>query len=85
MSEAKGKIGGKSSIVEGAGYDPDLEQLLGNDTGYKPWTPEEEAMLTRYYAKPGITVAKLMDKMGRSSASIQNKAKSMGLARTKTR
>ena len=59
---------------------PELEELISDfNPRNKPWTPEEIAILKKYYLK--INTKKLCDYLGRGRDSVYNKAQALGLGR----
>lgn len=61
---------------------PELEEII-QSTGLAQtdWSPEELAILNRYYGQPGITIRTLMKYLpGRTYSAIQSKVVRLALA-----
>jgi len=63
-----------------AGYDAELEGAIPDGAGWRPWTAADEAKLRRYYPQ-GVPVSALMERLGRTRASVEKKIDRLGLRR----
>jgi hypothetical protein len=64
------------TFIDERGFDPELEAMVG-DIRNKPWSPDDEALLSRYYGN--VKTELIVKKLGRSPAAIGSKVRELGL------